>query len=198
MSSLLDASKLIENSNHQPLLRMLEEKCKYTCMCTTSIELIEHVYLKVTNICGYYCLTFLWIGLILYSPTLEFVGPLLNAHANCKYYSTRKACFMQKLQYNNCNALCNCRENRLLHKHPRLDKADIQLTEVNEYAVTVTNPQRVIVRGSIREKLPPALTIKSSHIRIGKSIGQGNIKKTEYLRNNNLSILSLLIIIYYL
>ena len=91
-----------------------------------------------------------------------------------------------------------CRENRLLHKHPRLDKADIQLTDVNEYAVTVpvTNPQRVTVRGSIREKLPPALTIKSSHIRIGKSIGQGNIKKTGYLRNNNLSILNLLIIYY--
>ena len=88
-----------------------------------------------------------------------------------------------------------CRENRLLHKHPRLDEADIQLTDVNEYAVTVTNPQRVIVRGFIREKLPPALTIKSSHIRIGKSIGQGNIK-TGYLRNNNSSILNLLIIYY--
>ena len=85
-----------------------------------------------------------------------------------------------------------CRESRSLHKHPRLDKPDSQLTDVNEYAITVTNPQHVVVRGSIREKLPPGLTIKSSHIRIGESIGQGNIKKKDYLRKNQLSILDLL------
>ena len=69
-------------------------------------------------------------------------------------------------------------ESRSLCKHPRLDKTDnsaIQLADVNEYAISVTNPQHVAVKESLREKLPPGLTIKSSHIRIGESIGQGTI-----------------------
>ena len=51
--------------------------------------------------------------------------------------------------------------------------ADVQLTDLNEY--TTTNPQHVVVKGSIKHKLPPGLTIKSSHIRIGEPIGQGNL-----------------------
>ena len=49
----------------------------------------------------------------------------------------------------------------------------MQLADVNEYAVTNPQSQHVAVKGSVREKLPPGLTIKSSHIRIGESIGQG-------------------------
>ena len=62
-----------------------------------------------------------------------------------------------------------------------LNKADnvIQLADVKEYAIT----QHVVVKGSVRENFPPGLTIKSSHIRIGESIGEGNIIKV-YLRTN--------------
>ena len=37
----------------------------------------------------------------------------------------------------------------------------------------INDSQHVVMRGSVRKKLPPGLTIKSSHIRIGESIGQG-------------------------
>ena len=49
----------------------------------------------------------------------------------------------------------------------------MQLTGVNEYVITNLWLQHVAVKGSVREKLPPGLTIKSSHIRIEETIGQG-------------------------
>lgn len=60
-----------------------------------------------------------------------------------------------------------------LHKDGRQNKIEMQLT--NEYAIT-NRPQCVVMTDSVRENLPPGLTIKSSHIRIGESIGQGNVK----------------------
>ena len=66
-----------------------------------------------------------------------------------------------------------CRETKPSQKGLRLNKAEVQLADVNEYAVTIPQSQHVVVKGSVREKLPPGLTIKSSHIRIGESIGQG-------------------------
>ena len=35
------------------------------------------------------------------------------------------------------------------------------------------NRQRIVMRGSLREKLPPSLNIKSANLRILNTIGQG-------------------------
>ena len=73
-----------------------------------------------------------------------------------------------------------CRESKSLRKGSRLEKIEVQLSDVNEYAITNPQSQRVVVKGSVREKLAPGLTIKSSHIRIGEPIGQGNLVNLKY------------------
>lgn len=35
------------------------------------------------------------------------------------------------------------------------------------------NRQRVVVRGSLREKLPPSLKVKAANLRVLQTIGQG-------------------------
>ena len=42
------------------------------------------------------------------------------------------------------------------------------------------NRQRVVVRGSLRENLPPSLNVKSANLRVLHPIGQGTSMTTTY------------------
>ena len=77
-----------------------------------------------------------------------------------------------------------CRETKPSQDSLGLNKAEVQLADVNEYAVTIPQSQHVVVKGSVREQLPPGLAVKSSHIRIGESIGQGtSVFSPSYIRH---------------